>query len=190
MYAIIRKDRFDLEKQISSELIYSGKLLNIYRDSVSLENGRTSVREIAKHPGGVCVAALEDNGDMWFVKQFRYAVGEDVIELPAGKLEPGEDPDEAVVRELKEETGCTADHIEKLAAAFPSPGYTSEILHLYFAHGLHHGEQHLDIDEDLDAFRIPLDKAVDMVMSGQICDSKTQTLILMVNNVVKKGEWK
>ena len=177
-----------MEKQIASELVYSGKLLHIYRDSVALENGRTSIREVAKHPGGVCVAALEDNGDLWFVRQYRYAVGEEVIELPAGKLEPGEDPDEAVVRELKEETGCTADRIDKLAAAYPSPGYTSEILHLYLARGLHHGEQHLDIDEDLDAFRIPLDEAVRMVMDGRICDSKTQTLILMADKIVNKGE--
>ena len=179
-----------MEKQISSELIYSGKLLRIYRDGVSLENGRTSIREVAKHPGGVCVAALEDNGDLWFVKQYRYAVGADVIELPAGKLEPGEDPDLAVARELKEETGCEADSIEKLAIAYPSPGYTSEILHLYYAHGLRHGEQHLDIDEDIDAFRIPLHEAVDMGMDGRICDSKTQTLVLMVSNLVSRGDSK
>ena len=188
--AIIRKEQLDLEKQVTSELIYSGKLLHIYRDSVLLENGRTSVREIAKHPGGVCVAAIEDNGDMWFVKQYRYAVGEEVLELPAGKLEPGENPDLAVVRELREETGCTAEHIRKMAEAYPSPGYTSEVLHLYVAHGLHHGEQDLDEDEDLSAFKIPVKEAVEMVMSGRICDSKTQTLILMVNNLINKGELK
>ncbi|MBR2592940.1 MAG: NUDIX hydrolase, partial [Oscillospiraceae bacterium] len=170
--------------------VYSGKLLNIYRDTVLLENGNTSVREIAKHPGGVCVAALEDDGSLWFVRQYRYAVGEDVLELPAGKLEPGEDPDDAIVRELKEETGCTADSIIKVSASFPSPGYTSEVLHLYVARGLHHGDQHLDEDEDLDAFRIPLADAVKMVMNGEIRDSKTQTLILMAEKLLKteRGE--
>lgn len=179
-----------MEKQLTTDKVYSGKLLNIYRDTVLLENGNTSVREIAKHPGGVCVAALEDDGSLWFVRQYRYAVGEDVLELPAGKLEPGEDPDDAIVRELKEETGCTADSIIKVSASFPSPGYTSEVLHLYIARGLHHGDQHLDEDEDLDAFRIPLADAVKMVMNGEIRDSKTQTLILMAEKLLKteRGE--
>ncbi|MBQ8995784.1 MAG: NUDIX hydrolase [Oscillospiraceae bacterium] len=173
-----------LERQLTSQKVYAGKLLNIYRDEVSLENGNTSIREVAKHPGGVCVAALEDDGSLWFVRQFRYAVGEEVLELPAGKLEPGEDPDLAVVRELKEETGCTADRIDKLSASFPSPGYTSEVLHRDRARGLHHGEQPVDEDEDLDAFRIPLSEAVKMAMSGEIRDSKTQTLILMVDKLL------
>lgn len=179
-----------MEKQLTTDKVYSGKLLNIYRDTVLLENGNTSVREIAKHPGGVCVAALEDDGSLWFVRQYRYAVGEDVLELPAGKLEPGEDPDDAIVRELKEETGCTADSIIKVSASFPSPGYTSEVLHLYIARGLHHGDQHLDEDEDLDAFRIPLADAVKMVMNGEIRDSKTQTLILMAEKILntERGE--
>ena len=179
-----------MEKQLTTDKVYSGKLLNIYRDTVLLENGNTSVREIAKHPGGVCVAALEDDGSLWFVRQYRYAVGEDVLELPAGKLEPGEDPDDAIVRELKEETGCTADSIIKVSASFPSPGYTSEVLHLYVARGLHHGDQHLDEDEDLDAFRIPLADAVKMVMNGEIRDSKTQTLILMAEKILntERGE--
>ncbi|MBR3001877.1 MAG: NUDIX hydrolase [Oscillospiraceae bacterium] len=179
-----------MEKQLTTDKVYSGKLLNIYRDTVLLENGNTSVREIAKHPGGVCVAALEDDGSLWFVRQYRYAVGDDVLELPAGKLEPGEDPDDAIVRELKEETGCTADSIIKVSASFPSPGYTSEVLHLYIARGLHHGDQHLDEDEDLDAFRIPLADAVKMVMNGEIRDSKTQTLILMAEKILntERGE--
>ena len=179
-----------MEKQLTTDKVYSGKLLKIYRDTVLLENGNTSVREIAKHPGGVCVAALEDDGSLWFVRQYRYAVGEDVLELPAGKLEPGEDPDDAIVRELKEETGCTADSIIKVSASFPSPGYTSEVLHLYIARGLHHGDQHLDEDEDLDAFRIPLADAVKMVMNGEIRDSKTQTLILMAEKLsnTERGE--
>ena len=179
-----------MEKQLTTDKVYSGKLLNIYRDTVLLENGNTSVREIAKHPGGVCVAALEDDGSLWFVRQYRYAVGEDVLEHPAGKLEPGEDPEDAIVRELKEETGCTADSIIKVSASFPSPGYTSEVLHLYVARGLHHGDQHLDEDEDLDAFRIPLADAVKMVMNGEIRDSKTQTLILMAEKLLKteRGE--
>ena len=179
-----------MEKQLTTDNVYSGKLLNINRDTVLLENGNTSVREIAKHPGGVCVAALEDDGSLWFVRQYRYAVGEDVLELPAGKLEPGEDPDDAIVRELKEETGCTADSIIKVSASFPSPGYTSEVLHLYIARGLHHGDRHLDEDEDLDAFRIPLADAVKMVMNGEIRDSKTQTLILMAEKLLKteRGE--
>lgn len=171
-----------MEKQEKSELVYDGKLLKFYRDDVLLENGGRSVREIVKHPGGVCIAAYEEDGSLWFVRQYRYAVGEDVLELPAGKLEGPEDPDFAAERELREETGCTAERIEKLAEAYPSPGYTSEVLHLYLATGLHHGAQDLDADEDLKAFRIPLEEAYRMVNAGEIRDSKTQTLILLVHD--------
>ena len=179
-----------MEKQLTTQMVFDGKLLKISSDRVLLENGNTSVREVAHHPGGVCVAALEENGDLWFVRQYRYAVGENVLELPAGKLEPGEDPDLAVARELSEETGCTAESIRKLTEVFPSPGYTSEVLHLYVATGLRHGSQHLDADEDLDAFRIPLQEAYDMVLQGEIKDAKTQILILRVHEMINRGKLK
>ena len=165
--------------------VLDGKLLKVDRDTVVLDNGREALREVVRHPGGVCIAALDGENNLWFVRQFRYAMGEDVTELPAGKLEWGEDPAEAAARELQEETGCTADRIVKLAEGYPSPGYTTEVLHLFFATGLHAGEQHLDEDERITAFPIPLDTAVSMVMRGELRDSKTQTLVLMVNELLK-----
>ena len=168
---------------------YKGHVITVYEDHVDV-GGHDTYWDYIHHNGAAAVLPVTDDGELLLVRQYRHALGRYTLEIPAGKRDGDEDFLVCAIRELKEETGCTADHIEKLATAFPSPGYTSEILHLYFAHGLHHGEQHLDIDEDLDAFRIPLDKAVEMVMSGQICDSKTQTLILMVNNIVDKGELK
>lgn len=167
-----------LEKTVESQQVYDGKLLHIYRDVVEIENGHHTIREVAKHPGGVCVAAVDEQENVWFVRQFRYAVGEDVLELPAGKLELGENPDEAVRRELSEETGCEARVWEKVGVCYPSPGYTSEVLHLYIASDLTNGSQHLDPDEDLKAFQLPLSQALQELKGGKIVDAKTQILLL------------
>ena len=174
-----------METRKDGTRVLDGKLLKVDRDTVVLDDGREALREVVRHPGGVCIAALDGENNLWFVRQFRYAMGEDVTELPAGKLEWGEDPAEAAARELQEETGFTADRIVKLAEGYPSPGYTTEVLHLFFATGLHAGEQHLDEDERITAFPIPLDTAVSMVMRGELRDSKTQTLVLMVNELLK-----
>ena len=177
-----------MERKKDGARVLDGKLLKVDRDTVVLDDGREALREVVRHPGGVCIAALDDDNNLWFVRQFRYAMGKDVTELPAGKLEWGEEPGLAAARELQEETGFTADRIVKLAAGYPSPGYTTEVLHLFFATGLHAGEQHLDEDEQITAFPIPLEKAVEMVMAGELCDSKTQTLVLMVNELLKRSE--
>ena len=166
------------EKTINKNYIYRGKILNLRRDDAELPNGRACIREIVEHAGGVTVAALTDDNELIFVRQFRYPYMKVLLELPAGKLEKGEDPLESGKRELLEETGCTAEEYISLGEFYPSCGYTDEIIYLYLAKGLKFGSQSLDEDEFLNVEKIPLEKAVKMVMSNEIKDGKTQAAIL------------
>lgn len=166
------------EKPIKQDYIYKGKIVNLRVDDALLPNGSTAKREIVEHPGGVCVAALTDNEELLFVEQFRYPYFEVVLELPAGKLEYGEDPFEAGKRELKEETGATAESYEDLGKLYPTPGYCGEIIHMYLAKNLNFGSQQLDDDEFLEVKKIPLREAFRMVMNNEIRDSKTQVGIV------------
>ena len=166
------------EKTLTSETKFEGRIIKVLRDTVELENGKTSAREVVCHNGGVCVAALTEQNEVLLVRQFRYPYKEVLLELPAGKLEKGEDPFEAGKREFKEECGATADSYFSLGEVYPSPGYCGEIIHLYGAAGLHFGQQHLDEGEYLDVVRMPLDEAVRRVMTGEIKDAKTAIAIL------------
>ncbi len=166
------------EKPVKQDYIYKGKIVNLRVDDALLPNGTTAKREVVEHPGGVCVAALTDNNELMFVEQFRYPYFEVVLELPAGKLEYGEDPFEAGKRELREETGATASEYEDLGKLYPTPGYCGEIIHMYLAKNLSFGEQDLDSDEFLEVKKIPLEKAFRMVMNNEIRDSKTQVGIV------------
>lgn len=169
------------ERQLSRETIYEGKILHIYRDDVLLPNGRTSVREVADHPGGVAIVALDENDNVLTVKQYRYVFSRVLEEIPAGKLERGEDPDEAALRELKEETGATPKRMTNLGKLLVSPGCYSEVLHLYLAEGLTFGEQNPDEDEFLELYRTPFDEMLARVMRGEIEDAKTVCGILKVH---------
>ena len=166
------------EKQLSSERIYEGRILNLRRDTVELENGNTAYREVVEHHGGVCVLALDDQEQIFLVSQFRYPFGQVLRELPAGKLERGEDPEAAGRRELEEECGCTADIFVPLAKMYPTCAYDTETIHIFFACGLHPAKQHLDADEFLTVERIPLHQAVELVLRGELPDGKTQLGIL------------
>ena len=170
------------EKTIGSEKIYDGKIIHVRRDTVQLPDGRQSMREVVDHSGGVCVAALTEDDQLLFVRQFRYPYGEVVVELPAGKIEPGEDPLECGKRELYEETGATAAEWHALGLFCPVGAYSTERIQMYLARGLtfglEFGENHLDDGEFLESFRLPLKKAVSLVMSGDIVDAKTQIAIL------------
>ncbi len=174
------------EKTISSEQIFDGKIVKLFVDKAELEDGKVVAREIIKHPGGVCVLPLDDKGNVLFVRQFRYPHRKVLLEIPAGKLEYGENHHECGLRELKEETGCTCDKYDYLGCLIPTPAYDSEVIHMYLARGLHYGEQKLDTGEFLDVERIPLQKAVDMVMDGNILDSKTQIAILKAKLLLEK----
>lgn len=166
------------EKTLKENVIFSGKIITVNCDEALLPNGKTSKREVVYHHGGVCVVPLTKEGELLFVKQFRYPYREVILELPAGKLEKNENPYEAGLRELGEEVGVTTDEMISLGKFYPTPGYCSEIIHIYLAENLTVTGQHLDDDEFLDVEKIPLEKALKMVMSGEIVDGKTQTAIL------------
>lgn len=168
------------EKTLHSETIYDGRIVHLTRDEIELPDGQRSIREVVGHPGGACAAALDEAGNLLMVEQYRYPMREVVLEIPAGKLEPGEDPAAAVARELREETGRTADSIEFLATVYPTPGYCGEKLHLYLASGLHEGNQQLDQDENLQVRLVPLRQAVKMVERNELKDGKTVVAILLL----------
>lgn len=167
------------EEQLSRRDIFSGHIFRVHVDEVRLPDGSTSSREVVDHNGGVCVAAVNEKGEIALVRQFRYAYGKTVTELPAGKLEKGENPDDAIRRELREEVGAEGKNWHSMGRLYPTPGYVSEVIHLYSCDiSGDIGEQQLDEDEFLNVEFVPLCKAAEMVLSGEIEDSKSQTLIL------------
>ena len=176
------------EKTLTSETKFEGRIIKVLRDTVELENGKTSAREVVCHNGGVCVAALTEQNEVLLVRQFRYPYKEVLLELPAGKLEKGEDPFEAVKREQMEETGTAGENYISLGTLYPSPGYCGEIIRIWACRVNQKGEMHLDEDEFLEVERIPLDKAVEMVLNNEIPDSKTQVGILKTAALVKAGK--
>ena len=166
------------EKTLKDTTVFDGHLIRVHVDDVELDNGMVAKREIVSHPGGVSVAILTEKNELLFVKQFRCPYQEELLELPAGKLEPGEDPFEAAKRELSEECGLTADNFIDLGVVYATVGYDSEKIYLWAATGLHEVKQHLDAGEFLDVVKMPFDKALGLVMDGTIKDSKTQVALL------------
>ena len=176
------------EETVSREYLYRGRILNLRVDEARLPNGNLAAREVVEHPGGVCVAALTDQQELLFVRQFRYPYGEVVLELPAGKRDrANEEPLECGKRELLEETGATAREYRSLGTLYPTPGYCDEVIHLFLATGLSFGDANPDEDEFLQVERIPLQTAVEMVLSNQIPDAKTQVAILKTALLVGEG---
>lgn len=172
------------EETTESVLAYKGSILEIYSDTVLLENGKQAKRDVIRHPGGVCVAALNEKREVYFVRQFRYPHKKALLEIPAGKLEWGENHFECGKRELREETGFTADKWKYLGCLYPTPAYDTEIIHMYLAEELHRSEQDLDDDEFLDVLTIPLEKAAAMVMNNEIEDAKTQLALLKLRLMI------
>ncbi|MGI6767004.1 MAG: NUDIX domain-containing protein [Lentihominibacter sp.] len=167
------------EKRIDSERIYEGAILNLRRDRVTAAGGE-AYREIVEHNGAVAMLALTDDDNVIMVRQYRYACGRPVLEIPAGKIDRGEtDPVSAAVRELKEETGYTAENILHLGDVNPSCAYSEEVIHLYLMTGLNPGEQCPDEDEALDVIKIPFDELYGMGVRGELVDAKTLAALLM-----------
>ena len=165
------------EKTLVEHVIYDGRILRLNADEVALPNGGKSIREVVHHHGGVCVLAFY-NGKIPLVRQFRYAYKQEMYELPAGKLEKGEDSYEAGIRELEEETGLKAESLESFGYMYPSCGYTNEIIYLYKANNVTKTEMHLDNDEFIDVHYFTLEEIVEMIMKNEINDAKTICLVL------------
>lgn len=176
------------EKTLNSKVMFEGRILKMMVDDVELPDGSTSFREIVGHPGGVCVAPIDDDNNLYFVKQYRYPYHEIVLELPAGKLEKGMSPLDNGKRELKEEVGAEGYSFISLGQVYPSPGYTQEIIHLYACKIKNIGNQQLDQGEFLNVEKIHINKAVEMVLNNQLPDSKTQIAILKLSMLLKSGK--
>ena len=174
------------EKTLSSETVYKGKIFTVTKDTALLENGKEVFRDVVHHSGGVTVIPITDDNEILMVRQFRYPHHTAMLEIPAGKLEPGEKHYDCGKRELLEETGCTCKVYEYIGEGIPTPAYDSEVIHMYMASGLEFSEQSLDEDEFLDIEKVPMDKAVQMVMNGEITDSKTQIGILKAWYITQK----
>ena len=162
-----------IEKRISGEEKYKGVIVSVTLDRVELPDGKDAVREVVHHPGGVSVLPVDAEGTCYMVRQYRYPVGDTVLEIPAGKLDGKEDHMICAVRELSEETGFTADTFVDLGCFFTSPGYSDEIIHVYLATGLHAGKSHLDEGEFLNVEKMPFEELFGMVMRNEIIDAKT-----------------
>ncbi|MBQ5319128.1 MAG: NUDIX hydrolase [Oscillospiraceae bacterium] len=174
------------EKTVTSDLVFDGKIITVKKDTAELENGEIVNRELVVHPGGVCVVPINENGEVLMVKQFRYPFKEALVEIPAGKLEIGEDHREAGLRELREETGAVCEKFEYLGVCYPSVAYLTEKIHMYLATGLSFENQDLDEDEFLDVIKIKLEDAVEMVMNNELPDAKTQCAILKAARILGK----
>ena len=177
------------EKQISSELIFDGKVVHLYCDKIELPNGKESFREYVKHIGAVCVLPITKEGEAILVRQYRYAVGRMLLEIPAGKLDSkDEDPEDAVRRELREETGAVAGKLTYMGKYFSSPAILDECIHMYLAEELEFGETDPDDDEFLEIIKMPLEELADMIAKGEIIDGKTQAAVMKTMYIRAKGE--
>ena len=174
------------EKTVNKNYVYRGKIINVRADD-ALSIGGNCKREIVEHPGGSAVLC-EKEGKILLEKQFRYAFGEEVWEIPAGKLEPGEDPKMAAIRELEEECGIKAEKAELVFTAYPSPGYTDEVIRIYRAYGLTDGVKHFDPDEDINSFWVDKTEIKRMIKTGEIKDAKTLiALLYAIDQEEKRG---
>ncbi len=174
------------EKTIGSEKIFDGRVIRVRRDTVELPNKHTSTREVVEHPGGVAIVPIDNDGNVHMVRQYRYPLGRLCLELPAGKLEYGEDHKECGLRELGEETGMEAGKFEYLGVFCPSPGFCQELIHIYLATDLKQGKIHLDEDEFLEVEKYPLNDLIKMIHEGKIQDGKTVIGLLLAKDVLNK----
>ena len=169
------------EKTVNKTYLYNGKILNVRKDDIILPDGKPAVRELVEHSGGSAILCEKD-GKILLVKQFRYPYGEEIYEIPAGKLNDGEDPAETAIRELEEEGGIRAERVEKLFDVYPTPAYTTEIIRIYRAVGIKETAARLDEDEFLSAVWVEKDILKQMIARGEIKDGKTLIALLYALN--------
>lgn len=176
------------EKSVSSECVFDGCIISVYKDTVSLPDGSIATREVVRHRGAACVVPITSSGDILTVRQYRYALGRITVEIPAGKLDSGEDPRGCALRELAEETGFTAERLIPLGLLHSSVGFCDEVIHMYAACELKRHELSPDEDEFLTLFPIRAEKLEEMILSGEITDAKTQAAVLKVRALQRLGK--
>jgi ADP-ribose pyrophosphatase len=172
------------EKPVGSQLLYDGKIVHLYLDTVELPNGRQAKREVIRHIGAVAIVPIDAAGQVILVRQFRHAAGRILLEIPAGTLNKDEDPDLAAMRELQEETGYKAEHLRRIGGLYTAPGYTSEYIHLYIATGLTESALDKDEDEFIEVERMPLQSALNLIRTGQIADGKSISGLLLAKDMM------
>lgn len=176
------------EVTLSTQPIFQGKIINLQVDTVRLPDGNTATREVIKHPGAVAVLALNNN-KLLVVDQYRQAMQRTEVEIPAGKLDPGEDPLAAAGRELQEETGFHSGELKHLKSFYTSPGFADEIIHLYVTENAQAGEMALDEDEFLEVSELTLEEAYQYIADGRIADAKTITAVYAWHLYTLTGQW-
>ena len=173
------------ETTLTSKLVYDGGLLKVYYDTVELVNGASAWREVIRHPGAVVMVPVDEESNLYLVRQYRYPYGRVLLEVPAGKLEWGEEPFAAAKRELEEEIGANASQWTFLGEMCPTPGFCDELQHVWLARGLTFGESHPDEDEFLEPVRLPMKEAVAMAVDGRLEDSKTVAAVLRAWHIME-----
>ena len=161
------------ERTLDSRQIYEGRRVNLRVDKVVLPGGRETTREVAEYPDCVAIVAVDAEDNVILVRQYRYAVGRELLEIPAGIIEPGEEPRDSAIRELGEETGYTAAKMQQIGGAYTAPGYSTECMHLFLATGLEPGPSHYEQDEIIEVVPVPLKDIPSIISSGDVCDGKS-----------------
>ena len=174
------------EKKVRNINQYQGIVVNIKVEQVELPNGARTMREVVEHPGGAAIVPIDADGNVYCVRQYRYPFGKTLLEIPAGKLEPGEDPADCAVRELGEETGLIAGRLTPLGLLYTSPGFSDEVLYLYLAQELTQGQAHPDPNEFVNMEKHPIGELTDMIGRGEIRDAKTQVGILKAKLILEE----
>lgn len=167
------------ETKINSKKVFTGRLLHVFSDEVRLPDGNTSTREYIKHPGAAAVVPVFENGDIMMIKQFRYPLDQTFYEVPAGKIDSGEEVEKTAARELQEETGLITENLHYLDPFHPSIGYTDEVIHLFCAWDITITDSNIDDEEFIQTLRMPFKKAVQLVYEGTITDGKSMVSLLL-----------
>jgi len=173
------------EKTVSKEHKYTGNIISVDRLTVTLPNGRKATRDVVNHPGASVIIPLNSNGELYMVKQYRKPIDRVSLELPAGKLDPGEEPPVCAARELKEETGLEAGSIKHIISVHSTPGFCNEVLHMYVATDLKEGEAHADEDEFISTEKIAVNELINMILNHEITDAKTIIGVLLADKILK-----